>query len=106
MFHPNRFPRLLGLSLVMVIGLVCSSGCKENPGEWAPDKIATQVASSLEITGLSLTSTATGLEGSGKRADGETISVVVRRDSANKKISWEAKGDRGFVETGSYGFTN
>jgi hypothetical protein len=105
MFPLNHFLRLLSLSLVAAIGVTCLSGCKDNPGKWAPDKVATKVAESLEVTDLTLSSTANGLEGTGKRSDGETITVVVKQDSTGGKITWDAKGDRGFVETGSYSLT-
>jgi hypothetical protein len=102
MFPLNHFLRLRGLSLVIAISIACLSGCKDNPGKWAPDKVTTKVAESLEVTDLTLNSTANGLEGTGKRSDGETITVVVKQDSAGGTIAWDAKGDRGFVETGSY----
>lgn len=79
-----------------------SAGCKQNVGTWPPDKVAPIVAKSLEISDLSLVKTDAGMEGTGKRADGETMTVKVTQDSANNKFSWEAKGDRGTFEAGSY----
>lgn len=97
-FKSNR------IMVVLLFAFIASltTGCKQNVGTWPPDKVAPIVVKSLEISDLSLVKTETGLGGTGKRADGETVTVKVTQDSANNKFSWEAKGDRGFFEAGSY----
>lgn len=105
MFQPNYFQRIW-LSILLLIVAFCL-GCKENnPGKWPADQVAVKVSESLELSELVLNATGNGLEGSGKRSDGETVSVIVKQDETDRKISWEAKGDRGFVESGSYFLTN
>ena len=97
-FKSNRI--MVVLLFAFIVSL--TTGCKQNVGTWPPDKVAPIVAKSLEISDLSLVKTDAGMEGTGKRADGETMTVKVTQDSANNKFSWEAKGDRGFFEAGSY----
>jgi len=87
------------LTLTVVLGLC---GCKDNPAKWPTDRVASEVAERLELTGLSLTSTVNGLEGTGQRSDGETVSVIVSLQPETSQFTWEAKGDRGFVEEGYY----
>jgi hypothetical protein len=88
--------------LLVCLTLLGLCGCKENPGKWAPAKVSTEVGARLEITGLVLTPSTKGLEGSGKRSDGETITVIVTQDANLGEIRWDAKGDRGFVEEGNF----
>lgn len=97
-FKSNRI--MVVLLFAFIVSL--TTGCKQNVGTWPPDKVAPIVAKSLEISDLSLVKTDAGMEGTGKRADGETMTVKVTQDSANNKFSWDAKGDRGSFEAGSY----
>ena len=57
-----RLPGCL-LSLAVLVGLTGCSG--NNPGKWPVDKVAAQVAESLELTNVTLSPTERGLEGSG-----------------------------------------
>lgn len=97
----RNFVRNLARFLVMS-AVFSTTGCKDNPAKWPPDRIASKVAESLEISGLKLTPTANGLEGSGKRSDGETINVTVTLHPDTFEYRYDAKGDRGFVEEGKY----
>jgi hypothetical protein len=89
-----------------ILSLTCllMGGCgRDNPGKWPATRVATQVAKSLEIEGgLTLETSSGTLVGTGKRADGELLSVTVTQHPEKNEIRWEAKGDRGFVETGYY----
>lgn len=85
--------------LVVVCGLV---GCKENPGTWPQDKVSAKISESLELVEVTLTPATGGFEGSGKREDGETVTFTITQDPAASKMSWDAKGDRGFIEDGFY----
>ncbi|HAC91335.1 MAG TPA: hypothetical protein DCF63_12015 [Planctomycetaceae bacterium] len=90
---------LLGASLL----LVSLTGCrKDNPGKWPAERVTAKVAESLQLSEFSLSPATNGLEGSGKRADGETLKVVVTLHPDTSEIRWNAKGDRGFEEEGSY----
>lgn len=91
------------LLFVALLSAVLFVGCsKENPGTWAQDKVADRVSTSLELTGLVLQPRAEGgFSGTGKRVE-ETITVVVTQKPEESRIEWDAKGDRGFVETGYY----
>lgn len=87
---------------ILSLLLVGLSGCKDNPGKWPPEKVAEKVSSSLNVTGLALTATDQGLEGTGKNPDGETFSVVVTLHPESNEIRWKAEGDRGSIEEGYY----
>lgn len=85
--------------LAVLFGL---SGCKENPAKWPNDRIAEKVSESLDTTGLTLTATEKGLEGTGKREDGESVDVIVTLHPESSEIRWNAQGDRGFIEEGKF----
>jgi hypothetical protein len=54
------------------------------------------------LSGLNLQPRAEGgFTGTGKREE-ETITVIVTQNPAESRIDWDAKGDRGFVETGFF----
>ncbi len=97
-----------GSSLVacLLLGLwACSIGCnRKNPGTWSADKVAAHLSEQLQASDVQLESTPSGFTGTGMRADGETLTIVVAQDPANQEFRWDVKGDRGFVEDGSYGF--
>lgn len=78
-------------------------GCAENPGTWPRDKVSSQVKESLELETIELEARddGGGFRGQGMR-DGETIRFTVEQDAASRRIEWDAKGDRGFEETGYY----
>ncbi len=80
----------------------CLTGCAENPGTWSQDKVSAKISESLELTEVSLTKTGDGYDGTGKRADGETLKFVITQDAEAHRMSWDAKGDRGFFEDGFY----
>lgn len=92
-----RYACIFSLTLLVVF-----SGCRDNPGKWTTERVAEKVSESLELSSLELTTTADGMEGSGKRSDGETVSVVVELQPQDSKFTWEATGDRGFVESGYF----
>ncbi len=92
---------LVSLLCVSLIGLF--GGCADNPGTWPQPKLEAKVKESLELTQIALTAQSEGgYTGTGTRADGETLNVTVAQDADAHRISWEAKGDRGFVEDGYY----
>jgi hypothetical protein len=91
--------RILGF---FTLTLFLITGCKQNPGNWPVEKVTPVVAESLKLSDLVLTKTSSGMEGKGKTADGETFTVIVKQDPAQSKISWDAKGDRGSFEEGSF----
>lgn len=89
--------------LVVFSGLLVFAGCGENPGTWGAEKVSTKIAASLELADVSVTPRPEGgFVGSGKRADGETITFTILQDAEAHRMSWDAKGDRGFVEEGFY----
>lgn len=91
------------LVLVGCLLIVSLSGCrKDNPGNWPAERVSAKVSESLQLSEFSLSLTANGLEGNGKRADGETLTVVVTQHPDTNEIRWTAKGDRGSVEEGSF----
>ena len=90
-----------------VICLVCSFscliGCRDNPGKWPQPKVQAKIQENLELVEATLTpSPSGGFQGSGKRADGETVTFTITQDPAASRMQWDAKGDRGFVEDGFY----
>ena len=60
------------------------------------------MAESLELTNVTLSPTERGLEGSGVRSDGETLTLLVTQHPEQSEIRWDARGDRGFVEEGRF----
>ena len=90
------------LFLALSLYLLTLVGCGPNPGQWPQEKVAAHLSESLELQDVSLTKTAEGYNGSGMRSDGEKLTFTVTQDPTARKISWDAKGDRGFVEQGSF----
>lgn len=90
------------IKMVLVVMLLPLVGCKENVGNWPPEKVAPIVGQSLELSDFTLSKVGDTLEGTGKRTDGETVTVKVTQDPTNNKFTWDAKGDRGLVEMGNY----
>lgn len=92
-----------GFVLVLLFAFLFFVGCNgENPGTWPQDKVSEKISKSLELSGLTLQPRAEGgFTGTGKR-DEETITVIVTQNPAESRIDWDAKGDRGFVETGFF----
>ena len=92
---------LLGWSLTL-------AGCADNPGTWPKEKLAEHVKDSLIREGMEMTEVTLtekeggGFEGTGQVADGETLKLVVTQDAAARRITWDAKGDRGSNLDGSY----
>jgi hypothetical protein len=80
------------------------AGCAaDNPGTWSQDKLEAKVMESLELTEIALVPKPEGgYDGTGKRADGETLTFTLTQDATAHRFSWNAKGDRGFVEEGYY----
>ncbi len=75
------------LSVLLVLGSVLCSGCsQDNPGTWPRDKVSAKVMESLQMTEVTLSpDPAGGFSGTGKRADGEmlTLTVTTRRSNAS-----------------------
>ena len=89
--------------LLVLVGLLILGGCRDNPGTWGAEKVSTKIAASLELSDVTLSPRPEGgFSGSGKRADGETITFTISQDAEAHRMSWDAKGDRGFVEEGFY----
>jgi hypothetical protein len=90
--------------ILLILGLsVGLTGCQDNPGTWQEPKVKVKVMENLELTEATLTPLLEGgFEGSGKRADGETVTFTITQDADAHRMSWDAKGDRGFVEDGFY----
>ncbi|MEZ6134505.1 MAG: hypothetical protein R3C53_06315 [Pirellulaceae bacterium] len=92
---------IVGLCLTMV-------GCADNPGAWPAEKAASYVKEALieqgvEVTEISLTPKADGgFEGKAKESSGETLKLIITQDAANRRLTWDAKGDRGSFLDGSY----
>lgn len=88
-------------TLLLICILFC--GCSENPGTWSQDKLHAKITEKLELVDAELQPVeGGGFKGSGTRADGETVTFTISQDPGAHKMSWEAEGDRGFVEEGFY----
>ncbi|NND96003.1 MAG: hypothetical protein HKN47_01590, partial [Pirellulaceae bacterium] len=74
----NRIATICALVL-----LVVSLGCRgDNPGTWTNDKVSAKMMESLNLTEITLSPDPSGgFSGTGKRADGETITVTVNQDA-------------------------
>jgi hypothetical protein len=82
---------------------ICQIGCADNPGTWPLPKVEAKLTESLQLSDVNMEAAPDGgFTGTGKSAEGETISFSVKQDAAARRISWDAKGDRGFVEEGYY----
>lgn len=91
------------LGLLLLSGLLILGGCRDNPGTWGAEQVTTKIAASLELSDVTLSPRPEGgFAGSGKRADGETITFTISQNAEAHRMSWDAKGDRGFVEEGFY----
>ncbi len=94
------------IAWVVLTGIAISlPGCSDNPGSWPQPKVEAKVAESLDLSQITLTpGTEQGVfTGTGKHAGGETFKLTVTQNASDKRISWEADGDRGTSEVGSYG---
>ena len=88
---------------MLVVGLLVTVGCGQNPGTWGAEKVTAKIAASLELSGVAVTPRPEGgFVGSGMRADGEKIEFTISQDAEAHRMSWDAKGNRGFVEEGFY----
>ncbi len=83
-------------------------GCADNPGTWPKEKLAEHVKDSLIKEGMEMTDVTLsekeggGFEGTGMVTGGETLKLIVTQDAAARRITWDAKGDRGSFLDGSY----
>lgn len=98
-----RFRGKAIFAIPLLLVLLFTTGCKENPAHWPAEKVAEIVAKKLEVSDLTLQPTDSGFEGSGLRSDGETVNVVVTLHPDDFEFRWDGKGDRGFIYEGSYG---
>lgn len=90
-------------AVLLVLSFFLFSGCADNPGKWGADKVSAKVSESLELSDVTITaSDGGGFTGSGTRSDGETVTFTITQDAEAHRMSWDAKGDRGFVEDGYY----
>ncbi len=83
---------------------VLCAGCrKDNPGLWQAAQVKAQIAESLEMTNVEVKANTTdgGFEGTGMRG-AEKITFKITQDPNAFRMSWEARGDRGFFEDGYY----
>lgn len=93
------------LAVMFVFALV---GCGDNPGKWPKEKAAEYVKQSLIEQGMEMNDVTLaekpggGFEGTGKVADGETLTLTVTQDADDHRLNWEAQGDRGSILDGSY----
>lgn len=88
----------------IILGLaVIFTGCADNPGKWPLPKLEAKISENLELTSIELAPRPEGgYQGSGQRADGETVKFTITQDPEAHRIEWQAQGDRGFVEDGYY----
>ncbi len=88
------------LLLFSCIGL---TGCAENPGKWGPEKLQVEISERLELVEAEVQPAEEGgYHGTGKRQDGEVVAFTITQQPEKGRMSWDAKGDRGFVEDGYY----
>lgn len=88
--------------LVVGVMLLPCLGCKDNPGLWGEEKVKAQIIKSLEMDDLTLTANeGGGFTGTGMRGE-ETLTIEITQDAEASRLSWDAKGDRGFIEDGYY----
>ncbi len=87
--------------IMLTMGL---AGCSDNPGKWSQEKVEAKVRESLHLSEITLIPAPESgvLTGSGKDASGETFKLKVTQDADAKRISWDAQGDRGASEVGSF----
>ncbi len=92
----------------LLLACLLLPGCADNPGKWPAEKLAEYVKQALieqeiDVTEISLSPQADGsFQGTAKAADGETFTLLVTRDAAARRITWDAKGDRGSFLDGNY----
>lgn len=100
--RPMVFGKKFGFSVVMLVCLLLV-GCGDNPGNWPEERVKAKIQEKLELVEVSISERQEGgFEGSGKRADGETVEFEISQNPDEHQMSWEATGDRGFVEEGFY----
>ena len=77
-------------------------GCGNNPGQWGEEQVKAKIIESLEMDDLTLTANdGGGFTGTGKRGE-ETLTIKIDQDPEASRLSWDAQGDRGFIEEGFY----
>ena len=92
------------LTSAILVGFCLVAGCADNnPGNWSQQQVADKMTERFELTDITINPASSGgFEGSGTRADGETITFQVTMDPDNYRINWDAQGDRGFIETDGF----
>lgn len=86
---------------LFVLCCLIATGCRDNPGKWPAEKVEGQIMRSLELVEIIQSDkNPDGFTINGKRSDGETLTITITQDPENSRMSWDAKGDRGFVEQG------
>ncbi len=99
---------IAGMQTLAAVLLLSVAGCADNPGKWPKEKVAEYVKQSLIEQDMAMNEVTLtekpggGFEGTGKAADGETLSLTVTQDADDHRLIWEAKGDRGSILDGSY----
>lgn len=88
----------------LVLG-ICLSGCADNVGKWPLEQVEAKVLESLNLAEISLQAADEPgvFRGVGAAGSGETFELTVWQDEAGNELRWEARGDRGTTEVGSYG---
>lgn len=102
---------LFAKKLVIACLFCCAltvAGCADNPGTWPKEKLVEHVKDSLIKEGVEMTEVTLtekeggGFEGTGMVKGGETLKLIVTQDATARRITWDAKGDRGSFLDGSY----
>ena len=92
--------------IYIIIVLISLTSCQRpHPGNYSQLEVETQVKKSLKLTEIKLApDPAGGYSGSGKTADGEGFKLKITQDAVQKSLKWNAVGNRGTLEDGSFSF--
>jgi lipopolysaccharide export LptBFGC system permease protein LptF len=98
------------LSVLSLLACLFCVGCgnTSHPGTWNQAEIEAYMlkTENPKMSEVSIsTDPAGGYTGTGKAADGETFKLTIKQNADLKRLSWNAKGDRGTViDDASYEF--
>lgn len=85
--------------------LMCVGGCNQpHPGTWTETQVEAKIQQKMSLAEIDLQPAADAgkLTGTGKNADGETFDLTVTQDVDGMRLDYEAEGDRGSIESGTF----
>lgn len=101
-----NFRHCLAIALVSLTLVGCNR--VDNPAAWSQAQLETKLKETLKdrfqvnVTEMTLTKSDGGYTGTAKNSTGETYTVAITNDAANKRVAYKLDSDRGDHIEGDY----